>query len=74
MKLFLINITYTMGEIYFGYAIIYLSVIDFSTIVQIYSISMDPFIAEGLLVGCIPFGAIFGSFIAKTCISHFSRR
>jgi hypothetical protein len=37
-KLILINLTYSMGETYFGYALVYLSVIDFSTIIRIYSI------------------------------------
>lgn len=54
--------------------IIYLSVIDFAAIMQVFNINMDPALAEGLLTFCVPLGGLFGSYFSSFFITRLSRR
>jgi hypothetical protein len=63
-----------LSAFYFGYMIIYLSVIDFDAIRKVFSIDMDPAVAEGLLTFCVPLGGLFGSYFSSFFISRLSRR
>lgn len=64
----------SLGSFYFGYTIIYLSVIDFDTIIIIFDIQISRNAALGMLTFCVPVGGLIGSFFSSYFIQHFSRR
>ena len=59
------TIFYNMASFYYGYSSIYLSAIPFHKIYTIFQIPIDEPIAEGILIGCIPFGGAIGSLTIK---------
>lgn len=63
-----------LSSIYFGYVQVYLGAIKIETIVKVYNVDFDQSLAQGLLNGCIPFGAIFGSLSIQLLLSKLSRR
>jgi hypothetical protein len=54
--------------------IIYLSVIDFGVVMDIYGVQMDRADAEGLLTFCVPLGGFIGALCSSYFISKVSRR
>lgn len=59
---------------YFGYSLVYISVLSDSTIVNVYGQGMVPPLAKGFLIGCLTIGAIFGSLLSIFLIPMTSRR
>lgn len=72
MLLLIVNIS--LSSFYFGYIIIYLNVIDFDTVIKIFSIDMEKAQAEGFLTFCVPLGGLFGSLLSSYFIKNISRR
>jgi TRAP-type C4-dicarboxylate transport system permease small subunit len=66
--------TLCISEFYFGYTLIYLSAIDFNTIITEYSITMEPSVAEGIFQGIVPIGGAIGAFSSALILSRLSRK
>jgi len=64
----------SLSSFYFGYCIVYLGSIEIQTIKQVFGINVSDSVAEGLLNGCIPIGALVGALSSSLLISRFSRR
>ncbi len=73
-NLILINLTYSVGNMFFGYSLVYLGTIEYSTVNSIYNIPIDSSYAVGLLVGCIAIGGFIGSIFTKKLIKATSLR
>jgi hypothetical protein len=67
-------ITICISEIYFGYALIYLSAIDFTVIVNIYSTDFNIHVARGLFQGIVPIGRAVEAIASPYFVSKLSRR
>lgn len=52
---------------YFGYCLIYLGALPFDTVMRIYKIEANKGVAQGIINGCIPIGALVGS-VGSSCI------
>lgn len=74
MQIFKMTASIALASIYFGYIQVYLGAIKIETIVSVYHIEFDQSLAQGILNGCIPFGAIFGSLSIQFLLSKISRR
>jgi len=59
---------------YFGYSLVYISVLSDSTLIDIYGSDLERPIAKGLLIGCLTLGAMFGSLFSIFLIPMASRR
>ena len=70
----LIVINLSLSNFYFGYCLVYISTVDFDTVIKTFEVTMPTETARGVLTGCIPFGALFGALIGKKLIHVFSRR
>jgi len=64
----------SLSSFYFGYTIIYLSVIDFTVVMDIYAIDISKSDAEGLLTFCVPLGGCLGALASSYFINKVSRR
>jgi hypothetical protein len=51
-----------------------MNVIEFDTIMNIFSIDMEKSKAEGFLTFCVPLGGLFGSLLSSYFIKNISRR
>lgn len=58
----------------FGYALCEISTVPITNLMKYYDIHMDPGAANGLLVGIMPFGGIFGCIINRLFLYLFSRK
>lgn len=65
--------TIGLSSFYFGYTIIYLSVLDFGAVMRIFAIEMEEADAEGLLTFCVQLGGLFGSALSGCFIRRLSR-
>jgi len=74
IKICLIIWNIALSSFYFGYCIVYLGSIEIQTIKQIFGITVGDSVAQGLLNGCIPIGALVGALSSSLLISRFSRR
>lgn len=70
----LIVINTSLSSFYFGYSLIYLSVIDFGVVMKQYKIDMNRPDAEGILTFCVPLGGILGAFCSSYFIHKATRR
>lgn len=70
----LIVINLSLSNFYFGYCLVYISTVDFHTVIKVWGVDMPIETARGILTGCIPFGALFGALLGKKLIHVFSRR
>lgn len=70
----LLVINFSLSSFYFGYTIIYVNVVSFSTIMDVFNVTMEKSKAEGLLTFCVPLGGLFGAFLSSEFISKISRR
>ena len=70
----LIVINLSLSNFYFGYCLVYISTVDFNTVMKTFEVTMPTETARGVLTGCIPFGALFGALLGKKLIHVFSRR
>jgi MFS family permease len=70
----LIVINLSLSNFYFGYCLVYISTVDFDTVIKTFGVTMTTEVARGVLTGCIPFGALFGALLGKKLIHVFSRR
>lgn len=74
MLISMIAWTISLSSFYFGYCMVYLGSIPIQTLKTIFGITLSDSVAQGLLNGCIPIGALFGSLSSSLFISKFSRR
>lgn len=73
-KVLLLMINISLSSLYFGYTIIYLNVIDFATVMDIFGITMEKSQAQGFLTFCVPLGGLFGSLLSSYFLKNVSRR
>ena len=57
-----------------GYFISYFNTITFADSIEIFNITQDPALMQGLLSFCIALGAGVGGFISKYVANRFSRK
>jgi len=72
--IFLIIANFSLSSFYFGYIIMYMSIIDFETITQVFGITMNKANAQGILTFFVPLGGLIGSFLSSYFINNISRR
>lgn len=65
---------FNLGSFFFGYSMVYFNSIDYEIIADIFDIQMERGRGEGLLSGCIAFGAFFGAFSSIKVLQIFSRK
>lgn len=58
----------------FGYALCEISTVPITKLMKYYHIHMDPGAANGLLVGIMPFGGIFGCILNRLFLYLLSRK
>jgi hypothetical protein len=58
----------------FGYGLAEISTIPIEKLVFIYDIRFSSSVAQGLLIGIMPFGGIFGAILNKFVLQHLRRR
>jgi hypothetical protein len=64
----------SISSFYFGYALVYLSAIDFLTVLSVYHVTLDRGLAQGMLFACIPIGGVVGAMMSGIFVNRFSRR
>lgn len=64
----------SLSAFYFGYTIAYISSIDFGTVINVYSITLNREVAQGFLNACIPIGGGIGALLSKIFLAKLSRR
>lgn len=65
---------YNIGSIYFGYSYVYFSAIPFDVIQRVFDMPFSKEIAQGILYGCVPFGAAIGGLMAEQVLSRLTRK
>jgi hypothetical protein len=65
---------YCLSPLSMGYFVVYFNSIEYPVIEKLYSIEMDSGEGEGLLSGCVTFGAVFGSILATVISRYLSRK
>lgn len=65
---------YNLSSFYFGYAVVYLNTMPYSTIHDLFDIPFSLSSGEGLLSGIISIGGIFGAIMEEPIIFFFSRK
>lgn len=73
-KLILMTLNICMAPFYFGYNLAYFGTFQFQSIKEIFGITLDENLANGLLQGCIPIGAGIGAFSSFFLLKYFSRK
>lgn len=68
----IVNIS--LSAFYFGYMLLYLTIVDFATVVCAYDIEMDEDTALGVLTFCLPAGGLFGALSSSYFIRKLSSR
>jgi hypothetical protein len=46
---------------HFGYFLVYLGALPIDTVIRIYSVDINKAVAQGIMNGCIPIGALIGA-------------
>ena len=64
----------SISAIMFGYGLTEISTIPITTLVEEYHITFSPSLAQGLLIGLMPFGGIFGAILYKYILAYLRRR
>ena len=64
----------TLSGFYFGYCLVYLSTVPFDDVVEIYNITIDEDLAQGLMIGGVPIGGIIGSLLGLLVEKYLSPR
>ena len=73
-QMVMMGFTISMCALMFGYGLTQISTIPIEKLVEQYDIRFSPSLAQGLLIGIMPFGGIFGAFFFKYFLQFFSRR
>jgi hypothetical protein len=73
-EILMIIFNIALSSFYFGYSMVYLSSIDFATIYNLFNITINYQVAQGILVACIPIGGGLGAVSSSLLLSRFSRR
>lgn len=63
-----------LSSFYFGYCIVYFGQLDIEAVREIVGFEVSPTVAQGLLNGCIPVGALLGALSSSILLAKFSRR
>jgi predicted MFS family arabinose efflux permease len=74
LEMTLMGFVISMCAIMFGYGLTEISTIPIQTLVDKYHIPMAPSLAQGLLIGIMPFGGIFGAILFKYLLASLRRR
>jgi SP family galactose:H+ symporter-like MFS transporter len=72
-RIIFIALCASLSAIMFGYSLKEITSINVETIIVNYGISIDKHLLQGMLIAVMPFGGLFGSLLAKTCISLITR-
>ena len=64
----------SMSSFYSGYMLVYLSAVDFLTVLSVYHVTLDRGLAQGMLHACIPIGGAIGAVVSGGFVGRFSRR
>jgi hypothetical protein len=63
----------SLSAIMYGYGLKSITSIPIARIALEYGIGFDLFMAQGILIGIMPFGAMFGSLFTKLLIKNYRR-
>ena len=69
----MIGLIISLSAVMFGYSIKEITSVKIDTLVSIYSITIDKFIAQSILIGILPLAAIIGAIITRSFIKQFKR-
>lgn len=72
-RIIVIGLVTSLSAIMFGYSLKEITSIPSDTIVTNYEIHMNANLLQGLLIAIMPFGALFGSLVAKTYLDQITR-
>lgn len=73
--MFGIAINAALSSFFIGYSLVCIGAIQFSYIIQIYGLeNWDPNVAESVVNGAVPIGAMGGALLSSQIISRISRR
>lgn len=70
----LMAIVVSLSAMMFGYGLTEISTISMTILIDKYDIRIKPSLAQGLLIGIMPFGGIFGAILFKFVLEHLRRR
>jgi len=69
----LIDTDLLFGSHYFGYMLACISSISFKTIQEVFHVDWPKSLAQGLIIGAIPVGALIGSTLCRTLVKRLAR-
>lgn len=72
-RIIAIGLVVSLSAIMFGYSLKEITSIPSDTIAANYDVRMNANLLQGLLIAIMPFGALFGSLVAKTCLDQITR-
>ena len=68
-----IGLIISLSALMFGYSIKEITSVDIEVLVVVYSISMDKFIAQAILIAILPLASILGAIITRALLKRFKR-
>lgn len=72
-RIIAIGLAASLSAIMFGYSLKEITSIPSDTIVANYEVRMNANLLQGLLIAIMPFGALFGSLVAKAYLGRITR-
>ena len=72
-RIIAIGLIASLSTIMYGYSLKEITSIPSDTIATNYEVHMNVNLLQGLLIGIMPFGALFGSLIARACLDQITR-
>ena len=70
----MMGIIISLSAMIFGYGLTEISTISLSVLVAEYHIEFNPQLAQGLLIGIMPLGGVFGALLNKPMMKYVSRK
>lgn len=70
----LMGFVISMSAIMFGFGLTEISTIPIKVLTKEYHITFSKSVAQGLLIGIMPFGGIFGAILFTPLLQHLRRR
>jgi len=69
----IIGLIISMSALIFGYSIKEITSVPIETLVIVYNISLDKFVAQAILIGILPLTAIIGAVITRIFLKKLKR-
>lgn len=69
-----IALVLSISSIEFGYALCEISTVPIGTLTETFHISLSQGTANGILVGIMPIGGLFGSLLNSVLVRFFSKK